>query len=181
MTDRNVIKPWIMAAEELIVRYDAGERNFAGVELISDQQPYIDLVELDLRGINLRGATLRNADFTRANLTGADLTGAFLNCAKFDNAIVRDASLFAATINEVRFWESDLKGTCLSYVNASNAVFCKAKLDGGFEYCILDCANFRDAIISPKMICRGGNLIWETIMPDGSIVHGPQYGDGDGR
>lgn len=180
MAYTDVIKFWRMTAEELIVRYDAGDRNFAGVELIQDQ-PYIDLAELDLRGINLRGAMLRSADFTGANLTGADMTGAFLSCAKFDNAIVRDASLFAATVKEVRFWETDLKGSCLSYISASNAVFCRAKLDGGFERCRLDRANFQDATLTPNLICRGGNLIWETVMPDGSIVHGPQYGDGDGR
>ncbi len=46
---------------------------------------------------------------------------------------------------------------------------------------ILTDANFRGATISNSSLCRGGNLIWNTTMSDGTIIIGPQYGDGEDR
>jgi hypothetical protein len=34
---------------------------------------------------------------------------------------------------------------------------------------------------SKQLLCRGRNLIWNTVMPDGTIEVGPQFGDGEGR
>ncbi|MEH2448859.1 MAG: pentapeptide repeat-containing protein [Nostoc sp.] len=77
-----------MNAEELLRRYAAGERNFAGVDLSSvdlreAELTRINLVGANLRGVNLTGANLncsalRKADLRNANLKGTDLSGANL-------------------------------------------------------------------------------------------------------
>ncbi|WP_319420107.1 hypothetical protein [Pleurocapsa sp. FMAR1] len=66
----------------------------------------------------------------------------------------------------------------MSYMNASLAEFREAKMGIPFEEAILANTKFQGADISSGMICRGWNLIWNTVMPDGTIVKGPQWGNG---
>jgi uncharacterized protein YjbI with pentapeptide repeats len=169
---------WEITAEELLARYADGERNFAGIELIqSAEEPQDNMI--DLRGailpnINLRGAYLRQADLTQADLTGADLFGVSLELAWLNSAIIRDANLYSANLSWCDLTEADLRGTDLNHMNASFAKFCGANM-GGFSYAILPHANFRSADVSQINICRFGNLIWETTMPDGSVERGPYW------
>ena len=69
-----------MDVEELIGKYEAGERNFA-----------------DLSGANLSGAILDGASFDSANLTNANLINAsgaaFLSEGIFCNTTMPDASI----------------------------------------------------------------------------------------
>ena len=128
---------WEITAEELLVRYGDGERNFAGIELIdsgvpSRHSPWIDLVGIVLRDINLRGAYLREADLTRADLTGADLSGVFLDGCTLAEAIIRDANLRAATLYWSAFGGADLRLRSLDYMNACGSIFRKAYI-GTFE------------------------------------------------
>ncbi len=54
-----------MTAEELLERYAAGERDFAGV----------DLNGVNLSGAVLTGINLERADLSTVNFSGADLSG----------------------------------------------------------------------------------------------------------
>ena len=171
---------WEITTEELLVRYDSGERNFAGVKLIKTCGA-IDLKGLNLQGITLRGADLTGADLTGADLTGADLTGAVLVETYLERATIRDANLYSANLHWCNLVEADLLRANLDHVNATSAFFCGAINIGGFEHTILAKTNFKDALIPNCNICRGGNLIWDTTMSDGTIVPGPQFGDGQGR
>lgn len=56
---------WKITAQELLDRYAAGERDFAGVDLHG-----VDLSNAVLRGINLDRADLSEVNFTAANLSG---------------------------------------------------------------------------------------------------------------
>ncbi|MBN3894263.1 MAG: pentapeptide repeat-containing protein [Nostoc sp. NOS(2021)] len=172
--------PWEITAEELLARYADGERNFAGIELIQSegvpQEASIDLEGAILRDINLRGADLCRADLCRADLTGADLFGVSLESAWLKRAIVRDANLYSANLSWCDLTEADLRGTDLNHMNASRAAFCRANI-GGFSYAILAHANFRSADVSEINICKFGNLIWQTTMPDGTIKSGPFFGE----
>ncbi len=69
----------------------------------------------------------------------------------------------------------------------SYAIFERANLNGagfigatlyniGLEYADLAYADFRDSDIFKSHLCSGGNLIWQTTMPDGTIEEGPYYG-----
>jgi uncharacterized protein YjbI with pentapeptide repeats len=165
---------WKITAEELLVRYENGERNFAGVELIQSEgvplDSSIDLEGAILRDINLRGAYLRQAD-----LTGADLFGAFLELAWLKRAIVRDANLYSANLSWCNLTQADLRGTNLAHMNATSATFYGANIDG-FEFAILIKTNFRNAYIAPNIIWSYGNFVYDTTMPDGTIKNGPFFG-----
>ncbi len=174
-----------MTPEELVGRYIQGERDFRGIIVI--QSPLdvkgseIDFRGLCLQNINLSGACLKKADFTGADLSGANLFGSVLEQACLKRAIVRDANLYSANLRWCDLSEADLKGSVLDHINATCAYFDRAINIGALEYAILADASFQDAHISDQLICRGGNLIWRTIMPDGTVMLGPQYGDGEGR
>jgi uncharacterized protein YjbI with pentapeptide repeats len=169
---------WKITPSELLARYADGERNFAGIELIQSegvpQDCMIDLEGAILRDINLRGAYLRQADLTEADLTGADLFGVSLESAWLKHAIIRNANLYSANLSWCDLTEADLRGTDLNHMNASRAIFCGANI-GGFSYAILAHANFRSADVSKTNICRFGNFIWETTMPNGSLERGPYW------
>ncbi|WP_181280726.1 pentapeptide repeat-containing protein [Aphanothece hegewaldii] len=173
-----------MTPDELWFRYADGERDFRGIELIQAENNLrgnpIELRGFDLREINLRGAYLRLADFSETDLTGADLSGAFLVEATLKRTIIRNANLQSVNLHWSSLHEADLRGANLDHMNASSAFFCGAKIDT-FQYAVLAYANFQNATIPKQLICRCGNLIWRTTMSDGTIVVGPQYGDGEGR
>jgi uncharacterized protein YjbI with pentapeptide repeats len=85
-----------MNADELVKRYQAGERAFGEINLCGANLERANLRGAQLRGIrlrwtNLRGADLRLADLTGASLTGANLTGANLRWACFLEADLRGA------------------------------------------------------------------------------------------
>ncbi|MBW4559043.1 MAG: pentapeptide repeat-containing protein [Trichormus sp. ATA11-4-KO1] len=175
---------WRITTDELLARYKAGELNFNGIELIRivgemGERDGIDgqitgLEGADLRGISLRGANLEDVDLSGANLTGSDLFGAYLGGAGLVKTILRDANLFSANLNHATLTGGDLTGANLSHVNAISTVFIGAKV-GHFEYADLTQANFRDSTANAYGLCRSFNLIWRTIMPDGSIEEGPYY------
>lgn len=174
-----------MTPEKLVGRYLQGERDFRGIKLI--QSPLdvkgneIDLRGLCLRDIDLSGACLKKVDFTGADLTRINLFGAVLEQACLKRAIIKDANLYSANLRWCDLTEADLRGSILDHINATCAYFDRAINIGAFEYAILADASFQDAHIPDQLICRGGNLIWRTVMPNGTIEVGPQYGDGEGR
>lgn len=171
---------WKITAEELLARYADGERNFAGIELIQSegvpQDCMIDLEGAILRDINLRGAYLRQAYLRGADLTGADLFGVSLESAWLNDAIIRDANLYSANLSWCHLTDADFAGTNLAQMNATCALFRGANIRS-FEFAILIRTNFRDAYIAPNIIWSYGNFVYETTMPDGSIISGPSFGE----
>jgi uncharacterized protein YjbI with pentapeptide repeats len=177
---------WEITPEELLERYADGERNFAGIELVYSgwpsssskySSPGIDLDGVVLRDINLRGAYFPEVYLTGVDLTGADLGGIFMRGCNLVKGIIRDANLRAANLQFSGFFEADLRGTNLDYMNASSAGFREVQI-GSFEHTILAETNFKGAHTESGLICRGQNLIWNTTMPNGTIVRGPQWGNG---
>ncbi|MEH2297275.1 pentapeptide repeat-containing protein [Nostoc sp.] len=176
---------WEITAEELLERYADGERNFAGIKLAHyglygfrrSKHSGLDLDGVVLRDINLRGAYLHDVYLIGADLTGSDLGGIFLDSCTLVRAIIRDANLCAATLCGSTFGDADLRGSNLNYMNASIAIFRQAQI-GSFERAILAQTDFQGAHIDSGIICRGWNLIWNTTMPDGQVVRGPQWGNG---
>ena len=173
---------WKITTDELLARYSSGERNFNGIELLRivgemGERDGIDglitgLEGADLRGINLRGANLEKVDLSETNLTEADLFGAYLSEAALWKAILKDVNLFSANLSHANFSEADLTDATLSEVRAIGTDFIGAKV-GQFTYADLTDANFRNSTACAHALCRCFNLIWRTIMPDGTIKEGP--------
>ncbi|NJL51973.1 MAG: pentapeptide repeat-containing protein [Hydrococcus sp. SU_1_0] len=163
-----------MTAEELIIRYAAGERNFAGITLSTYDIEKGDFRGISLQGINLRGADLSEAPLHGVDLTDADLTGVILESASLEGAILRKAKLYSANLFCCCLVEADLTDAIMSRMNATCANFRGARLPSyGFERAILIEADFRNVSIPRYLICRGNNLIWDTTMPDGTIEKFP--------
>ncbi len=170
-----------MTPEDLVGGYMQGIRDFRGIKLIQSpldvQGNEIDLRGLCLHQINLSGADLGKADFTESDLTGANLFGAVLKQARFRRAIVRNANMYSVNLSWADLSEADFWGTTLCHMNANCAYFDGAKFSYGFEYAILAETSFHNALIGNATICSGGNLIWNTTMSDGTIEHGPYWGE----
>jgi hypothetical protein len=104
-----------MTREELIAKYEKGERNFRGAYL---------------RGAYLRGADLEGADLRYANLEGADLKGADLRGADLRGAVLRGVDLWGANLEGVDLSDADLRGADLMGANLEGVDLWGANLWG---------------------------------------------------
>jgi uncharacterized protein YjbI with pentapeptide repeats len=97
--------------------------------------------------------------------------------ARLEGAIIRDANLECVNLYGCNLTNADLTGTALNYMNAVDAIFRGAQLTP-FGHAILIGADFRGATPAlHDMICRGMNVIWDTVMFDGTIECGPYFGE----
>lgn len=172
---------WEITPDELWFRYADGERDFRGIKLLQSETAtetqMIDLQGFNLQNINLRGADLSGADLSRVDLSGADLFGVNLENVLLKQAILRNATLYSANLHWCGLHQADLTGTCLDHINAICSSFTRAKFSYRIEYAVLAHTSFEGAVIPKESICGYGNLIWETVMPDGTIEHGPYFGE----
>src|SRR6476469_336815 len=137
-----------MTVEELLKKYAAGERNFAG----------INLTEANLSGVNLSGANLKGANLSVANLSGANLsktnlTGAKLNIARLSGAHLGGANLTDADLNVAYLVRVDLKRATLTGAKLIRAELIRAELSGAN----LQGANLSGATLTEATL-RGANL-----------------------
>jgi len=70
-----------MKAEELLRRYTAGERDFAGVDLRESK-----IIDAQLPKINLQKADLSGADLTRTDLQNAVLRNSKFICTNLQTS-----------------------------------------------------------------------------------------------
>lgn len=169
----NRFKKKIMDAEELLRRYAAGERNFAGVDLFSGSGR-LNLKGADLRGINLRGAMLHFADLSGANLSDAQLIGANLEHIVLREADLSRANLEGANLKCANLDSANLNYACLNYANLyltslknSNLLYAELR------WCILiktDLHGAKDLNLSNM----SGLIVWYVTLPDGSFEKGPK-------
>ncbi len=169
---------WKITAEELLARYAAGERNFAGIDLGGSHSKHIRpiLSNADLRGIDLSGANLEMIDFCLSDLSDARLFGACLSYSSLVRANFTEADLRYATIDwsngrAANFTNANMQGINLSCSIFHNSIWCRNNLHSA----ILIRTNLTDAT---GWRSGGGDLYnalhWGTIMPDGTIVEGPE-------
>ncbi|NEQ98495.1 MAG: pentapeptide repeat-containing protein [Cyanothece sp. SIO2G6] len=100
-----------ITAEELLERYAAGERNFAGVKIIGIKYRYTnkrEYIHPDLSGVNLSGANLSkvslcNINLERANLEGANLSNSGLSGTRLVRTNLRGANLQRAGLEFADF------------------------------------------------------------------------------
>lgn len=166
-----------MFAEELLERYQAGERNFAGVDLVAHQAKDLDVwVQLgraDFRGINLRGANLYRVSFGHADLRGANLAGAYLGYgalgyANFQDACLQGAAFTVTNMRGANFTRADLRDATFRETRMVEVVLTGADL----EFAIFIGADLTDAI-GWKQTARYCTFLSQTTMPDGRLEVGP--------
>lgn len=108
-----------MEGGELIARYAAGERDFAGVDLTG-----ANLQDVFLDGINLEGAILDGANLCFSTFIGANFKNASMKeiiaqetafvDAIFENANLTNAVIVDCSINGADFTELSLKDLILT-------------------------------------------------------------------
>ncbi|MFH1301462.1 MAG: pentapeptide repeat-containing protein [Planctomycetota bacterium] len=101
------------SAEELLERYQAGERVFNGSRIETDDHKALSGCKLDglvLRNsyvkLSFHGASLRGADFWDAELKGSDFSQADLRGAKFHSSVLGDISFRDARLEGAQFNEA---------------------------------------------------------------------------
>jgi len=111
--------------DELLARYAAGEKYFAGMELDSDMVPdgIIDLSEIILDDsdfsncwftASFRNSSLKRTKFRNANIKTCDFSGADLTDADFQDAAMEGVTWSGATLLNTKFGEVRLYGELLS-------------------------------------------------------------------
>lgn len=153
----------IISSEELIGRYDNGERDFTNYS-------EIDFQRVNLPGIDLSDVRLGETFFSGANLIGANLSNAFLRYAHIDlycnlmNSNMKGVNLHRAMMNNANLSQSNLQEADLSEaelidVNLSAANLLNANLENTLLNCVyLTRGSLNEyQINSAKM--RGSNLV----------------------
>lgn len=135
-------------SQEIVKRYEAGERNFKKAKFSGVNLPWAELCEIDLSEANLSEAylnrayllganlsqanlsniTLTNADLSEANLIGANLSGANLQKAELIQANLQGANLREANLSEANLSGANLSEVTLSWANISEANLSGANL-----------------------------------------------------
>ncbi|HAW27073.1 MAG TPA: hypothetical protein DCY03_02975 [Planctomycetaceae bacterium] len=101
------------SAEELLARYQAGERVFNGSRIETDDRESLSGCKLDglvLRNayvkLSFQGASLRGADFWDAELKGSDFSNADLRGAQFHGSVLSNTSFQDARLEGAQFNEA---------------------------------------------------------------------------
>jgi uncharacterized protein YjbI with pentapeptide repeats len=83
-----------IAADEFLARYQAGERDFRGVDLSG-----VDLSGSELRDINLSGANLSSANLTEIKWSHINFSGADLRDANLTGSLITSGGMYGASFN----------------------------------------------------------------------------------
>lgn len=113
-------------ALDITAKYEAGERNFARINLKDEALPGINLTLADLQEANfvwcnLRESSLSHANLTSAQLRHADLTNANLQGAKLQGTDLQGAKLQGANLSWAVLRGTNLTDADLTDVNLQNA------------------------------------------------------------
>lgn len=98
----------LLKVYDIVKRYQAGERNFTGINLNE-----ANLSRIKLSQANLSRASFMVANLSSANLNQVNLTGANLNVARLSNANLNKAILNHATLNVANLVRADLSEASL--------------------------------------------------------------------
>ncbi len=153
-----------MNQAKLLTLYQAGERDFRGLDLPGIDLSYSDLSGIDLSRSNLRGANLFHVNLSHANLSYANLYQADLSCANLFLALLSGTNLVFANLSSAYLFNINLAHADLSGANLIFANLVQADLNGA---CLLQAslaqANLSGANLSGADLNRanvsGANLI----------------------
>lgn len=171
----------LITPDELLERYQKGERDFAGLRIqASTDHPDVlcgaDLSNIILNGIYWPGARLRDVNLKKAKLVGVYMPDADLTLSDLTWANLTGATLTRSCLECTNFTGAILDGANLTQANLEGADTADAK----FEYsvlCQVDLTRIRPshyAIDDLHIHCPGA-LLWNTTMPDGTFIAEPVY------
>ena len=166
--------------QQLLDRYNAGERNFAGIRFFPDTCRESVLEDADLSNIILSGAYLPRIKLSLANLRNSNLAGAYMP----------GAELIETDLHETDLTGANLQDACLSGTDIARSLLTAANLRGAK----LEGADFTNVDLTESILCqvdfsqvrivnRFGDrfiycpnaLVWQMTMPDGTYIEGPRY------
>lgn len=148
--------------EEIIRRYEAGERNFAGMDLRCISIGYPCFLDTDFNTANLEYSSITSTDFINANFSGANLR--LSNLPYFlVNSNLSNTNLQGARWRGATFVNVDMTGADLTGADLRSPIAKTTKLIG----CDLRNANLTDVKIDETVV------FVSTIMPNGSIRTDP--------
>ncbi|MTJ49969.1 pentapeptide repeat-containing protein [Dolichospermum sp. UHCC 0259] len=143
---------WIRT-DDLLARYNAGERNFAGIFLEGSE-----MAGVDLSGIDLSDSDLGEIYMEDVNFTGANFCSSRIGQAGLIRCILRDADLTRTNMGFAHLSRSDLTNAKLVDAYLSGADMVETNLtESDLTRADLEGANMKRSIY------------YNTIMPDGSI------------
>jgi Pentapeptide repeats (8 copies) len=175
--DGCILETEVMTAEELLERYAAGERDFAGVDLYPHEGcDWTMLTRQNLQGINLRGAYLYRANFGLSDLSGADLSGAYLKIGALGCAILRGSKMRGTILKQAILRMADLTDSDLTDANLAGARLMEANFTRvNLTAAILTNADLTDVIGDRRFMELNATLFWGTVLPDGVRQIAPEY------
>lgn len=153
-----------MSVQELLEKYAAGERDFAGVNLTEANLSRVHLSRANFsRAIlsiaNLSGSNLNGADLSHAKLNVARLSGASLIDANLNGALLNVANLIRANLTEANLVQAALIRAEMIRANLTLANLSEANLNGAdLRESKFDRANLNGANLSEADV-RGASLI----------------------
>ena len=149
-----------MDKKEFIERYQAGERDFSGVDLsgieltdFKNRNNY-KFSDINLSGANLTKAKLEFVNFNNVNLENANLTEAEIACCDFNHANFSNANLTDVIIDFSNFIEANFQNANLTNIyvkycpkdlcDFSRANFSRANCSNALLICNLSDSIFKD-------------------------------------
>ena len=166
--------------QELLDRYNAGERNFAGIRLFPGSCRESVLEDADLSNIMLSGAYLPRIKLSLANLRNSNLSGAYMPGAELIETDLHETDLTGANLQDACLSGTDVARSLLIATNLRGA-----KLEGAdftevdLSESILCQVDFSPVRIAERIKCRliycPRAWLWQMTMPDGTYIEGPQY------
>jgi uncharacterized protein YjbI with pentapeptide repeats len=177
-----VLEIEVMTAEELLRRYEAGERDFSGVDLYGITLEEVELPDIRLNGANLYGVTLsdvdlRSADLSNAILEGSQLRGVDLSGANLSGCRLSDSAMEYVDLSNANLTDARLYETGLANVDLTNACLFGSMFGDNFSLVEANLTNVNLSIArihiplgvnNPRL---RGAIFCNTTMPDGSVYN----------
>ncbi|MUL35262.1 serine/threonine-protein kinase [Gloeocapsopsis dulcis] len=142
-----VAKPRKLDADNLVLSYIKGRRDFASYDL-----SLLDLQRIDLSAVNFRAAKLDRTNFFKCILSSNDFSHASLKRTNFRETILIKAYFHSADLEG-----ADFRGANLSYADLSDANLRNVNLCG---------ANLTGAKVSDEQLAHA-KVNWMTVRPNG--------------
>ncbi|MES1025921.1 serine/threonine-protein kinase [Gloeocapsa sp. BRSZ] len=139
--------PRKLDADNLVLSYIKGRRDFASYDL-----SLLDLQRVDLSEVNFRAAKLDRTNFFKCILSGNDFSHASLKRTNFREAILTKAYFHSADLEGADFRGANLSYADLSEANLQNVNLCGANLTG--------------AKVSDEQLAQA-KVNWMTVRPNG--------------